>query len=177
MPQSASQIEAIIKMPRPTNVEELCASLGITGCLRQYTKEYSVITAPLTSSLCNKAFGLKRARKTPMKWGKYQGKAFVRLKEILLSPLVFTFLSWNHPFTVHIDVISVGAVAVLAQIIDGKTLITSFASHRISKWNAAEGPAEKAHRCPVCCRTLRTISSSPTLHAGHRQLRTHVAVP
>ena len=45
-----SKMEAVAKMPRPTNKEELRAFLGLTGYLRQFVENYSILAAPLTSS-------------------------------------------------------------------------------------------------------------------------------
>lgn len=42
-------------MPRPTNVKILRAFPEMTSYLRQYVEKYSVVAAPLTSLLHNKA--------------------------------------------------------------------------------------------------------------------------
>lgn len=57
---SASEEEAIIKMPRPTKMEELRAFLGMAGYLRQYIEKYSVNAAPLTKVLRNKELASAR---------------------------------------------------------------------------------------------------------------------
>lgn len=44
---SPSNIEAITKMPPATNVEELCAFLGMTGYLRQHVEKESIVATPI----------------------------------------------------------------------------------------------------------------------------------
>ena len=64
--RAPSKMEAVAKMPRPTNIEELRAFLGLTGHLWQIFEPYSIIAAPLTNILRNKEFATKRARKLPI---------------------------------------------------------------------------------------------------------------
>ena len=63
-----SKMQAVAKMPHPTNIEELRAFLGLKGYLRQLVENYSIIAAPLTNILRNKEFATKRARKFPIPW-------------------------------------------------------------------------------------------------------------
>ena len=86
-----SKMEAVAKMPRPTNIEELRTFLGLTGYLRQFVENYSIIAAPLTNILRNKEFATKRARKFPIPWTVEQEGAFASLKKSLASPTVLAF--------------------------------------------------------------------------------------
>lgn len=49
-----SKLEAIANMP--TTVEELRTFLGMTGYLRQFVRNYSIVSAPISNILRNKRF-------------------------------------------------------------------------------------------------------------------------
>lgn len=98
----------------------------------------------LQNLLRNRAYASKRARKFRIEWGTDQEQAFICPKDTLLSPLVLTFLSWNHSYTLHTDATSVGAGAVLTQMIDGMELVFLFASHRFSRSDANWDPRKQS---------------------------------
>ena len=110
-----SKLEAIAKMPRPTTVETLRTFLGMTGYLRQFVRNYSLISAPLSNILRNKGFASRRARKFPIPWGDEEENAFQALRAALASPTVLAFPDPNKPFELHTDASVVGAGAVLMQ--------------------------------------------------------------
>ena len=138
-----SKIEAVAKMPRPTNIEELRTFLGLTGYLRQFVENYTIIAAPLTNILRNKEFATKRARKLPIPWTVEQEGAFANLKKSLASPTVLAFPDSNQPFTLHTDASSIGAGAVLTQYHGSKEVVIAYASHRFSRTDSRRGPTER----------------------------------
>ena len=110
-----SKLNVVDDMPRPTNVEELRAFLGLTGYLRQFVERYSIIAAPLANILRNKAFAPRCARKLVIPWEQEQEqeRVFGHLKEALTSPKVLAFPDWGYTFTLHTDASSTGAGAAL----------------------------------------------------------------
>ena len=138
-----SKMEPVAKMPRPTNIEELRAFLGLTGYLMQFNENYSIIAVPFTDILRNKEFATKRARKLPISWTVEQEGAFASLKKSLASPTVLAFPDWNQPFTLHTDVSSIGAGAILTQIHGSKEVVIAYASHRFSRTDSSRGPTER----------------------------------
>ena len=78
--QAPSKLEAIEKMPPPSNVEELRGFLGMSGYLRQFIQNYSIFAAPLTDLLRNKEFASKKGRKFPIAWEAQEAEVFRRLK-------------------------------------------------------------------------------------------------
>ena len=138
-----SKMEAVAKMPRPTNIEELRAFWGLTGYLRQFVENYSIIASPLTNVLRNKEFATKRARKFHIPWTVEQEGAFASLKKTLASPTVLAFPDWNQPFTLHTDASSIGAGAVLTQNHGSKEVVIAYASHRFSRTDSRRGPTER----------------------------------
>ena len=63
-----SKLEAIEKIPPPSNIEELRAFLGMTGYW-QFIRNYSITAAPRTSLLRNKKIASKKAGKFSSAWG------------------------------------------------------------------------------------------------------------
>ena len=138
-----SKLEAIEKMPPPSNVEELRAFLGMTGYLRQFIQNYSITAAPLAYLLRNKEFASEKARKFPIAWGDKEAEAFRRLKQTLTSPTVLASPDWNSTFKVQTDASSAGAGAVLLQPEGCEERVLAFASHRFSKTDSRRGPTER----------------------------------
>ena len=138
-----SKLEAIANMPRPTTVETLRTFLGMCGYLRQFVRNYSIISAPLSNILRNKSFASKRARKLSIPWGAEEEEAFQALRSALASPTVLAFPDPNKPFELHADASVVGAGAVLMQNIGGVPRVISFASHRFSRTDSRRGPTER----------------------------------
>ena len=78
---SPSNLEAIEKMPPPTNAEELRAFLGMIGYLWQFIRSYGITAAPLTYLLRNKEFASKRRASSQSVGGaKGQGLLFAKKK-------------------------------------------------------------------------------------------------
>ena len=158
-----SKLEAIEKMPPPSNVEELQAFLGMTGYLRQFIQNYSITAAPLTDLLRNKEFASKKARKFPIAWGDKEAEAFRQLKQTLTSPTVLAFPDWNSTFIVQTDASSAGAGAVLLQPMGREERVLAFASHRFSKTDSRRGPTERE-----CMAVLWAIKHFRQYVAGRR---------
>ena len=158
-----SKMEAVAKMLRPTNIEELRAFLGLTGYLRQSVENYSINAAPLTGILRNKELATKRARKLPIPWTVEQEGAFASLKKSSASPTVLEFPDWNQPFTLHTDASSIGAGAVLTQIHGIKEVVIAYASHRFSRTDSRRGPTERE-----CMAVLWGVGHYRQFFAGRR---------
>ena len=172
-----SKMEAVAKMPRPTNIEELRAFLDLTEYLRQFVANYSIIAAPLTNILRNKEFATKRARKLPFPWTVEQERAFASLKKSLASTTVLAFPDWNQPFTLHTDASPIGAGALLMQNHGSKEVVIAYASHRFSRTDSRRGPTERecmavlwgvGHYPQFLCR--------PTIQSDHRLLRPNMVI-
>ena len=105
--------------------------------------KYSLIAAPLTDLLRNKALATKRARKSQNEWGDAQEQSFVRMKTALTSPEVLAFPDWNCQFTLRTDASEVETGAVLDQVTGEETFNIAFASHRFSLCDSRRGPTER----------------------------------
>lgn len=143
-----SKLEAIANMPRSQTVEDLRTFLGLTGYLRQFVRDYSIVTAPLTNILRNKDFASKRARKLPISWGHDEENAFQAVRSALASPTVLAFPDPNNLFELHTDASTIGAGATLMQPVGSDLRVIAFASHKFSRTDARRGPTER--ECMGC---------------------------
>uniref|UniRef100_A0A1I7TMG4 RNA-directed DNA polymerase n=2 Tax=Caenorhabditis tropicalis TaxID=1561998 RepID=A0A1I7TMG4_9PELO len=101
-----ANIEAIKKLPTPTNISELRRFVGMCGFFRKFVKGFSEITEPLT----------KLTRKeVPFVWTKQQQEAVDKLKKILTSKPVLAFPDYTKEFHVFTDASAVAQGAVLTQ--------------------------------------------------------------
>lgn len=69
MKPSPSKLNAIANTRESPTVEQLRASLGLTGYLRNFVPRYSIISASLIDPLRNREFASKSARKLPTQQG------------------------------------------------------------------------------------------------------------
>ena len=130
-PSPSKKVEAIEKMPPPSNVEELRAFLGMIGYMRQSTRNFSITAAALTDLLRIKEFASNKACKTPIAWRSGEARDFHSLKKVIISPAVLAFSDWNNTFIVQTAASSAGAEAVLMQPVGHEERVLAFASHRV----------------------------------------------
>jgi hypothetical protein len=99
------KIAAMLHWPKPTNVTEVRAFLGLTGYYRKFLKGYGIIAKPLTNLLHNKTF----------QWTEQAQRAFDALKVAMTSTPVLTLSDFSAPFTVETDACADGIGVVLMQ--------------------------------------------------------------
>eukprot|EP00873_Tetraselmis_striata_P034767 jgi/Tetstr1/455031/TSEL_041887.t1 len=114
-----SKVEAVVKMPPPTDVAGLRRFLGMVGYYGKFIEQVAVKRKPLT----------KLTGKVPWEWGSEQQRAFEQLKADLVSAPVLRNPDWSRPFILHTDFSGAGLGAVLAQEDDeGQEHVVEFAS-------------------------------------------------
>eukprot|EP00873_Tetraselmis_striata_P020841 jgi/Tetstr1/441105/TSEL_029373.t1 len=114
-----SKVEAVVKMPPPTDVAGLRRFLGMVGYYGKFIEQVAVKRKPLT----------KLTGKVPWEWGSEQQRAFEQLKADLVSAPVLRNPDWSRPFILHTDFSGAGLGAVLAQEDDeGQEYVVEFAS-------------------------------------------------
>eukprot|EP00873_Tetraselmis_striata_P045218 jgi/Tetstr1/465482/TSEL_010166.t1 len=114
-----SKVEAVVKMPPPTDVAGLLRFLGMVGYYGKFIEQVAVKRKPLT----------KLTGKVPWEWGSEQQRAFEQLKADLVSAPVLRNPDWSRPFILHTDFSGAGLGAVLAQEDDeGQEYVVEFAS-------------------------------------------------
>ncbi|KAL6742132.1 hypothetical protein Aduo_015320 [Ancylostoma duodenale] len=109
---SLDKVQRILEYPRPQNIAQLRAFLGLAGYYRKFVYQFASIAKPLyelTSS------------KVTYTWGDIHEKAFATLKKVLSSapvlaqPDIEKARSGERPFIIYKDASGVGVGAVLAQ--------------------------------------------------------------
>lgn len=103
---SDEHISAVRKFPKPLNSKQVHRFLGLTGYLRRFIKDYSLLAKPL--------FALVR-KNVPFVFGERELKAFELLKEKLVSPPILAIYSPTAYTELHTDASATGYGAILMQ--------------------------------------------------------------
>ena len=100
------KLDAVEKMPTPTNQMELKRMLGMENYLAKFVPHLTDILQPLTNLLCKSSVWC---------WDKVQDKAFHKWKELLISLPVLALFDVKKPCVITADASSYGLGAVLRQ--------------------------------------------------------------
>ncbi|KFM78222.1 Retrovirus-related Pol polyprotein from transposon 17.6, partial [Stegodyphus mimosarum] len=101
-----SKVEAIVKMPEPTDVPSLQRFLGMINYLAKFIPNLTTITAPLRQLL---------EKSVLWHWTEKHQKAFETFKELIAKAPVLKFYDVNKDVTLSVDASSEGLGAVLRQ--------------------------------------------------------------
>ncbi|KAI2645614.1 Transposon Ty3-I Gag-Pol polyprotein [Labeo rohita] len=120
------QILAELDWPQPLTVKELQRFLGFANFYRRFIKDYSTITAPLTSLL--------RGKPRSISWNPSAHEAFLHLKKIFSTAPLLHHPDPELPFTVEVDASTTGVGAVLSQAVGEPPLLhpCAFYSRKLS---------------------------------------------
>src|SRR5207237_8316045 len=117
------KVDAIVKMPPPTNVKEIQIFLGLLGWQRRFMKDFASIAKPITNLL-------KKDMK--FQWGREQQEAAAILKQKLVEyPYLFHF-DESAPLEVHSDASNKGLGCVLYQKIGEELQSIAYASRTLT---------------------------------------------
>ncbi|GJR42356.1 putative nucleotidyltransferase, ribonuclease H [Tanacetum coccineum] len=104
-----AKIEAISKLPYPTNVKAIQSFLGHAGFYRRFIKDFSQVTRPMTQLLVKDA---------PFNFTEECIHAFDRLKHELTQAPIMIKPDWSFPFEIMCDASDYDVGAVLGQRIN-----------------------------------------------------------
>uniref|UniRef100_A0AB38Z1M6 Polyprotein n=1 Tax=Chuta errantivirus TaxID=3078401 RepID=A0AB38Z1M6_9VIRU len=129
------KVEAIKNYPKPSNIKELRAFLGLSGYYRRFIKGYAALAKPLTNMLRGKEGHLSRneSKKINITLDDHALLAFNTLKEVLCSEDVLIFPDFNKPFILNTDASNQALGAVLSQRTCQGERPISFISKSLSK--------------------------------------------
>ncbi|GJQ89534.1 putative nucleotidyltransferase, ribonuclease H [Tanacetum coccineum] len=122
-----AKIDAIAKLPYPTNVKGVRSFLGHAGFYRKFIKYFSMISKPMTPLL------LKDVK---FDFSDDCKKAFNILKENLTTASIIISLDWNIPFELMCDASGYAVGVVLGHCVDVKFKPIYYASKTLN--NAQE---------------------------------------
>lgn len=98
------KVDAVVKMPPPTNVSTLRSFLGSVQFYSKFIHNFSTLTEPLT----------RLTRKdTPWRWGGEEQAAFQRLRDLLCTDAVLAHFDPAQQIGISCDASEVGIGAVL----------------------------------------------------------------
>ncbi len=113
-------MEAIARIPRPTDVNKVRTFIGLVNYYRRYVKGFNVMAKPLNMLL---------KLDQEWQWGDKQERAFVELKAKLVTAPILRRPIKGRPFQLHTDWSMLGLGAVLTQCDDeGKEFVVAYAS-------------------------------------------------
>ena len=119
------KVEAITKLPRPTNPSEVRSFIGMATYYCKFLDHYSHVKRPLTELT---------KKEVKWAWGAAEEEAFQRIKKMLVSAPVLRNPDWSRPFILHTDWSKAGVGACLSQIADdGQEYAVAFASRMNSR--------------------------------------------
>lgn len=101
-----SKIHAVTELPRPYTIKELQRFLGFANFNRCFIRNYSLISAPLTSLL--------KGKPSKLIWSNTAQEAFKTLKTSFTTAPILKHPDPNLPFIVEVDASDCGIGAVLS---------------------------------------------------------------
>jgi hypothetical protein len=105
------KVKAVQNYPRPRNVKEVRAFLGLTSFYRRMIPKYADKAKPLTE--------LTRTGEELLEWTPRRQEAFDELKRTLITAPVLAYPDFKVPFVLTTDASSQALAAVLSQVQGG----------------------------------------------------------
>ena len=114
-----AKVDAIEKMPCPTDIRGIRSFLGHVGFYKRFIKGFSKISRPLTNLL---------QKDVPFVFDEDCEEAFEILKKALITAPIVQPPDWNLPFEIMCDASDYAVGAVLGQRVDKKLNVIHYAS-------------------------------------------------
>lgn len=128
------KLQALLKAPKPINISQLRAYLGLVNYYRKFAPNLSNLLAPL----------YKLTKKdTKFEWCAECEEAFNNSKKLILNDRLLVHYDPNKELAIHCDASPYGVGAILSHIIDGVDRPIMFAS---SSLTAAQKNYAQLHR-------------------------------
>ncbi len=134
-----AKVDAIEKMPCPTDIRGIRSFLGHAGFYRRFTKDFSKICRPLTNLL---------KKDVPFVFDEDCEEAFEILKKALIIAPIVQPPDWNLPFEIMCDASDYVVGAVLGQRVDKKLNVIHYASKTLDNAQTNYQPLEEG--CSFC---------------------------
>jgi hypothetical protein len=130
-----AKVEAVEKLPPPTNIKSLRSFLCHAGFHRRFIKDFSKITKPLTNLL---------EKDVPFDFNEKCLAVFQTLKGALITAPIIQPPDWSQRFDIMCDASDYAVGAVLGQRKEGKVHAIYYASKTLNgaQWNYATTETE-----------------------------------
>jgi len=119
-----TNIEKIVKYPKPKNAKQVRQFLGLAGYYRKFIQNFANIATPL--------FNLVK-KDAKFTWGPDHETAFTTLRDSLVSAPVLIFPDFSEPFYLQTDASEFAVGAVLSQITPEGDKPIAFTSKSLTK--------------------------------------------
>src|SRR3954447_706108 len=137
-----AKIEAIEKLPYPTDIKGIRSILDHAGFYRRFIKDFSKISKPLTNLL---------QKHVPFVFDDDCKEAFETLKKALTTAPIVQPPDWNLPFEIMCDASDFAVGAVLGQQVDKKLNFIHYASKTLDATEKNYATTEKEFLAVVFC--------------------------
>lgn len=130
-----SKIDKVKNWPVPKTEEELHTFIALAGYYRRFIKNFATIVAPLEALLQNRQAKKSTTKHTidPSRWQEKHSQAFEHLKTALTTAPILAFPNSTDTFVLDTDASHYNTGAVLSQLQDGREVVISYASNKLSK--------------------------------------------
>jgi hypothetical protein len=118
-----AKVEAVEKLPPPTDIKSLRSFLGHAGFYKRFMKDFSKITKPLTNLL---------QKDVPFDFNEKCLTGFRTLKRALITAPIIQLSDWSQPFEIMCDASDYAVGAMLGQRKEGKVHAIYYASQTLN---------------------------------------------
>ena len=155
------KIEAIMMMPKPTDVQSVKRFLGMTNYLSKFLPQLSTVTEPLRRL---------EDKLVEWHWNEVHERAFTDLKQLITNHPVLRFYDVSKEVTLQCDASQSGLGAALLQ--DGQPV--AFASRALTATEKNYAQIEKellaiVHAVPANFRTMTLINTMPSFETAEQK--------
>lgn len=119
----AEKVKAIVDYPIPKNIKEVRRFLGICGWYRRFIDNFGTKASQISDLL---------KKDKVFRWTEEADKAFMNLKEDLMSAPVLINPDFSKPFVIQCDASDLGVGGVLFQILDGEERVIAYTSQKLT---------------------------------------------
>ncbi|KAG5862087.1 hypothetical protein JTB14_008120 [Gonioctena quinquepunctata] len=118
------KVKAMLELPTPTTVSEVCRIVGTFSWYRRFVPDFSSIVAPITGLL---------KKNSKFIWTEECAVSFRRIKECLVAAPILSCPDYTKPFVVQTDASGCGNRAVLTQSYPEGDKVISYISRSLTK--------------------------------------------
>ena len=118
------KVEAILKIPAPTNLTEVRRFVGMASWYRRFIRDFATLLTPLHHLM---------KKGVQFLWTTECDEAFRSIKQQLVAAPLLSCPDFTKPFVLQTDASAYGLGAVLTQTIDGAETVIAFLSRSLSR--------------------------------------------